>query len=268
MKIKRLYLGLMLFFLYAPIAVLIVYSFNESRSRTNWSGFTLNWYFELFRDPSIMNALATTLTVAVLSAAAATIIGTAAAVGINSMKGIKKRILLSLTNLPVVSPDIVIGVSLMVLFIYCLNVFQNWSMGYHTLLLAHIIFNVPFVILSVLPRLRQVDGNLFEAALDLGAPPVSAFIKVVLPQIMPGVITGAMLSFTLSIDDFVVSFFTAGAGTTNLSILIFTMARRGINPRINALSTIMFVVVLLLLYLISRRGAVNTKRRRKNVQST
>jgi spermidine/putrescine transport system permease protein len=258
----------MLFFLYAPIAVLIAYSFNESRSRANWSGFTLKWYFELFQDPGIMSALVTTLTVAVISAAAATVIGTAAAVGINSMKGIKKRVLLSLTNLPVVSPDIVIGVSLMVLFIYCFSLFRNWSMGYHTLLLAHIIFNVPFVILSVLPKLRQVDGNIYEAAMDLGATPVSAFVKVVLPQIMPGVITGAMLAFTLSIDDFVVSFFTAGAGTTNLSILIFTMARRGINPRINALSTIMFIVVLLLLYLISRRESVNTKRREKDVQST
>ena len=254
----------MLFFLYAPIAVLIVYSFNESKSRANWSGFTLKWYAELFRDPSITNALVTTATVAIFSAAAATVIGTAAAVGINSIKGIKKKILLNLTNIPVVSPDIVIGISLMVLFVYCFNLFRAGSMGYHTLLLAHIIFNTPFVILSVLPKLRQFDGNIYEAALDLGASPLTAFFKVMLPHIMPGVITGAMLSFTLSIDDFVVSFFTAGAGTTNLSIYIFTMARRGINPKINALSTLIFIVVLLLLYLISKRESINSKRRERN----
>jgi len=253
-KIKRLYLGLMLFFLYAPIAVLIVYSFNESRSRAHWSGLTLNWYAELFRDPNIMNALMTTLSVALFSAAAATVIGTAAAAGINSMrKGIKKRVLLSLTNIPVVSPDIVIGVSLMVLFIYSFSILGNLgNLGYHTLLLSHIIFNVPFVILSVLPKLRQFDGDLFEAALDLGATPIFTFFKVILPQIRPGVITGAMLAFTLSIDDFVVSFFTTGSGVNNLSILIYSMARRGINPKINALSTIMFVVVLLLLYVINK----------------
>jgi spermidine/putrescine transport system permease protein len=252
----------MLFFLYSPIAVLIAYSFNASRSRANWGGFTFKWYVELFRDPNIMNALITTLTVALISAFVATIIGTIAAVGINSMKkGIKKRILLGLTNIPVVSPDIVIGVSLMILFIYV------GRLGYHTLLLSHIIFNVPFVILSVLPKLRQFDGNIYEAALDLGATPVSAFLKVTLPQIMPGIITGAMLAFTLSVDDFIVSFFTAGAGETNLSILIFSMTRKGINPRINALSTIMFVVVLLMLYLINRRESKNTKRREKDVQN-
>ena len=261
-RIKHLYLALMLAFLYAPIIVLIVYSFNESRSRANWGGFTLKWYAELFQDPNIINALITTLTIALLSSAIATIIGTIAAVGINSMKkGIKKRVVLGLTNIPVVSPDIVIGVSLMILFIYI------GSLGYHTLLLAHIIFNVPFVILSVLPKLRQCDGNIYEAALDLGAKPTSAFFKVMLPQIMPGIITGAMLAFTLSIDDFIVSFFTAGAGETNLSILIFSMTRKGINPKINALSTILFVTVLLMLYLINRRESKNIKRREKDAKN-
>ncbi|MDR0198069.1 MAG: ABC transporter permease [Oscillospiraceae bacterium] len=255
----------MLFFLYSPIAVLIVYSFNESKSRANWSGFTLKWYAQLFGDPGIMNALATTLSVAALSSAAATTIGTAAAIGIDSMKGAKKRLVMGLTNIPVVIPEIVIGVSLMILFMYVCGAL-GVGMGYHTLLLAHVIFNVPFVILSVLPKLRQTDENLIEAALDLGASPSSAFFKVLLPQIMPGVITGAMLAFTLSIDDFIVSFFTAGAGTTNLSILIFSMARLGINPKINALSAIMFTVVLLLLYLINKRETINKKRREKNAQ--
>jgi spermidine/putrescine transport system permease protein len=259
-RAKQGYLGVMLFFLYAPIAVLIAYSFNTSRSRANWGGFTLRWYAELFTAPAIRDALLTTLTVGLLSALAATIIGTAVAVGLNSMRGgFGKRALLSLTNVYVVSPDIVIGISLMVLFIYGFGFLGRLldsdirPLGYHTLLLAHIIFCIPFVVLSVLPKLRQLDKNLLEAALDLGAKPLYAFMRVILPQIMPGVITGAMLAFTLSIDDFVVSFFTAGAGVTNLSILIFSMARRGINPTINALSTIMFLVVMLMLYLINRR---------------
>jgi len=250
----------MLFFLYAPIAVLIIYSFNESKSRNNWSGLTLKWYAELFRDSNIMSALVTTLTIAALSAAAATVIGTAAAIGLRYMGGIKKKLLLGLTNIPVVSPDIVIGISLMILFIYSFGLVGAAPLGYHTLLLAHIIFNVPYVILSVLPKLGQLDENIIEAALDLGATPLYAFFKVVLPHIKPGVITGAMLAFTLSIDDFVVSFFTTGAGTTNLSILIFSMARRGINPKINALSTIMFIVVILMLYLINKRDSINIKK--------
>jgi len=258
--IKKLYLGLMLFFLYSPIVVLIVYSFNESKSRANWGGFTLKWYFELFNDPSIMRALFTTLSVAVLSAAAATIIGTAAAVGIKSMRrSVGRNALLSLTNIPVVAPEIVIGVSLMILFMYCFKALDI-GLGYHTLLLAHIIFNVPFVLLSVLPKLRQMDENLIEAAHDLGASAMTAFFRVVLPIIKPGVITGAMLAFTLSIDDFVVSFFTTGASTTNLSILVFSMARRGINPKVNALSTIMFLVVMILLYFINRRDSKNLKK--------
>ena len=257
-KIKYTYFGLMLFFLYSPIVVLIVYSFNNSRSRANWNGFTFKWYIELFRDPNIMSALMTTLTIALFSAIMATIIGTMAAVGIKYMKGVKKRILLNLTNIPVVAPEIVIGISLMILFIYMFSAL-NIGLGYHTLLLSHIIFNVPFVILSVLPKLRQMDEHLIEAALDLGATPFSAFFKVTLPHIKAGIITGLMLAFTLSIDDFIISFFTAGADTTNLSILIFSMARRGINPKINALSTIMFIVVLLLLFLINKRKSANKK---------
>jgi spermidine/putrescine transport system permease protein len=166
----------MLVFLYAPIAVLVAYSFNESRSRANWGGFTLKWYVELFNNPNIINALVTTLTVAVLSAVAATVIGTSVAFGLNAMRGVRKRVLLSLTNIPVVSPDIVIGISLMVLFIYFFGVIKVGGLGYHTLLLSHIIFNIPFVILSVLPKLRQLDNNLYEAALDLGAKPVYAFV--------------------------------------------------------------------------------------------
>jgi len=261
--IKRIYqgyMGLMLFFLYAPIMVMVVLSFNYSPSRSYWGGFSLRWYQELFRDPHIAQALTNTLTIALLSALIATIIGTVAAMGINQLGQKTKSIVIGITNLPVFNPEIVTGVSLMLLFMFAIRIAGIGNLGYMTLLLAHISFNVPYVILSVMPRLRRLDGNLFEAAMDLGATPMQAFVKVILPEIRPGIITGALLAFTLSVDDFIVSFFTTGVGVSNLSILIFSMARRGVNPRINALSTLIFLVVIVLLYLISRRDAANGRR--------
>jgi len=254
-RLKKTYIGLILLFLYAPIFVLMVFSFNSSKSRSNWSGFTLDWYVQLFKDSQIMNALTNTLIIALLSALIATVIGTAAAIGLLAMKKTPRKIILTLNNLPVLNPDIVTGVSLMVLFIFVFNIFKAGSLGFMTLLLAHITFNIPYVILSVLPKLRQLDPNLYEAALDLGAKPLPAFIKVILPEIMPGVVTGWILAFTLSIDDFIISFFTTGSGVSNLSIIVFSMARRGVNPKINALSTIIFAVVMLLLYLVNIRSA-------------
>lgn len=251
--LKHLYLSLILFFLYAPIGILIFFSFNESKSRGNFSGFTLKWYSELLRDGAIMNALRYTLIIAFLSALIATILGTAAALGIHDLGKVSKKIVLNITNLPVLNPDIVTGISLAILFIFVFNALKMGSLGFTTLLLAHISFNTPYVILSVLPKLRQLDKNLYEAALDLGARPFAAFFKVILPEIMPGIITGALLSFTLSIDDFVISYFTTGSGVSNLSIVIYSMTRRGINPKINALSTLMFLVVLMLLYLVNKR---------------
>ncbi|MDR1533169.1 MAG: ABC transporter permease [Clostridiales bacterium] len=241
----------MLTFMYAPILILIIFSFNASKSRANWTGFTLNWYVELFRDPSILKALYNTITIALLSSFFATVLGTAAAVGIDALGGKAKRAVMAVTNIPVMNPDIVTGVSLMILFIFVFKFFPAMKLGYVTLLLSHIAFNTSYVILSVLPKLRHMDGNLYEAALDLGASPALGFFKVILPEIMPGVVTGAMLAFTMSIDDFVVSFFTTGSGVNNLSILIYSMARRGINPKINALSALMFIVVLTLLYLVN-----------------
>ena len=251
--IKKIYLGLVLFFLYAPIFVLTIFSFNDSKSRANWGGFTFKWYVELFNDPHIMKALSNTLLIACLSAVIATAIGTVAAVGIDVLNKRPKKIVMGLTNLPVMNPDIVTGVSLMILFIFAIRLLGLNGLGFNTLLLSHVIFNVPYVILSVMPKLRQLDGNLYEAALDLGASPFTAFLKVILPQIWPGVVTGMMLAFTLSVDDFVISFFTTGSGVSNLSIIIFSMARRGVNPKINALSTIIFAVVLILLYAINKR---------------
>ena len=261
--IKKFYLGLMLFFLYAPILVLMVFSFNESPSRAYWGGFSLHWYRELFRDPHIMQALSNTLTIALLSSIIATAIGTVAALGINSLGRKSKAVIMNITNLPVFNPEIVTGVSLMLLFVFAIRVAGFGGMGYMTLLLAHISFNVPYVILSVMPRLRLLDGNLYDAALDLGASPLQAFVQVVLPEIRPGIVTGALLAFTLSVDDFIVSFFTTGAGVSNLSIIIFSMARRGINPRINALSTLIFITVMVLLYLINWRD--NRKNNEKEI---
>ncbi|MDR2649204.1 MAG: ABC transporter permease [Clostridiales bacterium] len=253
----------MLAFMYAPIALLIVYSFNASKSRANWTGFTFDWYIALINDPEISKALYNTLTIAVLSSAISAVIGTAAAVGADAMRGIKKSLIMAVTNIPVVNPDIVTGVSLMILYIAVFRFFPGLKLGYGTLLLSHVAFNTSYIILSVLPKLRQMDDNLYEAALDLGATPAAGFFKVILPEILPGIVTGALLAFTMSLDDFVVSFFTTGSGVSNLSILIYSMARRGVNPKINALSTIMFVVVLLLLYIINRTDT--TKKKLKNL---
>ena len=252
--LKRFYLFLIFLFLYIPIITLIVFSFNDSKLRGSWNGFTLKWYALLFKDRQIMGALYNTLTIAFLSSIIATIIGTAAAIGIFKMKGFRKKLILNINYLPVLNPDIVTGIAFMSLFI-----FLKAKLGYGTMLLSHITFNIPYVILSVLPKLKQLPDNITEAAMDLGATPMYALRKIIIPQIKPGIVTGAMIAFTLSIDDFVISFFTTGSGVTNLSIVIYSMARRGINPTINALSTIMFGVVLILLLIINKRNNKEVK---------
>ncbi len=251
-KIKRIiestYLYLMFMFLYIPIVILMVFSFNEAKSRGVWGGFSFRWYIEMLNDSALMSALFTTLIVGVLSAVISCIIGTAAAIGIYGFRRKKIRnIINAVTNIPMVSSELVIGVSLMMLFI-ALNI----PSGILTMLLAHITFNIPYVILSVTPKLMQLDNNLYEAAVDLGAKPWYAFKHVVIPEIMPGIINGLLMAFTLSIDDFVISFFTTGNGVTNLSIYVYTTAKR-LNPKINALSTVMFVVIMLLLFILNKR---------------
>lgn len=261
--LKKTYVFLIFAFLYAPILVLIVFSFNESKSRGNWEGLTLKWYRELFQDRQIMSALYYTLLIAILSSVIATVIGLVASIGIFHMKKLPQSMVLNLNYIPILNPDIVTGISLMVLFIS-----MKMNLGFATMLLAHITFNIPYVILSILPKLKQMNKHLYEAALDLGASPVEAFWKVILPEIMPGIITGFLLAFTLSIDDFVISFFTTGSGVNNLSIVIFGMARRGISPKINALSTLMFLSVLILLIIVNLRMSVdNPERRGKNGRS-
>jgi len=256
--LKKLYILLMFLFLYAPIIVLIIFSFNDSRSRGTWKGFTLKWYGELFTNSEILSALYYTILIAVLSSVISTIVGTFAAIGIHGMTGYKKKAVLNLNYLPVLNPDIVTAVSLMTLF-----KFLRLEFGFVTLLLSHITFCIPYVILSVLPKLRQMNKHLPEAAMDLGATPFYALRKVVIPEIKPGIVNGALIAFTLSIDDFVISFFNKGVGVTNLSITIYSMARRGINPVINALSALMFVSLLILLIIINKKDQKNLNPKKK-----
>lgn len=247
--LTKLYMGIIFIFLYLPIIVLAVFSFNESKSRGHWTGFSLKWYIELIKDRDIQSALYYTVSIALVAAIFATVFGTIAAIGINSMKGKTKSLILNINYLPVVNPDIVTGISLMILYISF-----NITFGFKTMLISHIVFNTPYVILSILPKLKQLDVNMTEAAMDLGATPMYALRKVILPEITPGIITGFLMAFTLSIDDFIISYFTKGEGVTNLSIVIYSMARRGVKPTINALSTVMLTVVLILMILINKRS--------------
>lgn len=236
------YLVIILLFLYAPIATMMILSFNDSKSRTLWGGFTTKWYTQMFESPAIMDALYNTLLIAFISALAATILGTLAAIGISSMKRTPKNIVMGLNNIPILNSEIVTGISLMLTFIAF-----GISLGFKTILIAHITFNVPFVILSVMPKLKQTSRYTYEAALDLGAGPLQAFFKIVFPDILPGVLSGFLMGFTMSLDDFIITHFTRGAGINTLSTLIYSEVRRGIKPSMYALSTIIFVTVLALL---------------------
>ena len=245
-KLSKLYMGLVLLFLYLPIFVLIVFSFNETKSRSVFSGFTFDWYIKLFQNDLIMTSLRNTLMVSVAAAVIATILGTVAAIGINAMRKPVRNAILQVTNLPIINPEIVTGVSLMLLFVF-FAARMNFEFGFVTLLIAHITFNVPYVILNVMPKFRQMNPHLYEAAQDLGCGPVKAFFKVVLPEIMPGVLSGFLMSFTFSLDDFIISYFTSSATSQTLPITIYSMTRRKVSPEINALSTIIFVIVVIVL---------------------
>lgn len=246
--IKRFYLFIIFLFLYTPIITLMVFSFNNSKTMGKWSGFTLKWYEQLFSNQRLMSALYYTILIALLASVIATIVGTISAIAISQMKDKLKALILNINYLPVLNPDIVTGIALMSLFI-----FLNFNFGFTTMLLAHITFDIPYVILSVLPKMRQLPENTLDAAADLGATPLYTLWKVIIPQIKPGIFSGFLMAFTMSIDDFVISFFTTGPGVTNLSIEIYSMARRGIKPEINALSTLMFLTVLALLLIVNRK---------------
>ena len=250
--LSRLFNGLVFLFLYLPIVVLIIFSFNDSKSRTVWSGFSFHWYTELFHDEEILSAFSTTLTVSVLASVIATIVGTAAAIGFFSMKRRPRNLLMAINNIPMTNADIITGVSLMLLFVFTGNLL-GFSLGFGTLLVAHITFNIPYVVLAVMPKLRQLDPNLGEAAMDLGATPWQAFWKVLMPELRPGIFNGLLIAFTLSIDDFVISYFTAGSEVSTLAMQIYAMTRKRISPEVNALSTILFLTVLILLIIVNLR---------------
>lgn len=245
-KFAKVYLALVMMFLYVPIFVLIVFSFNTTKSRSVMSGFTFDWYIKLFKNEIIMSSLMNTIIIAVLASIVSTILGTAAAVGIKNMKKVPKAIVLNITNFPIINPEIVTGVSLMLLFVF-FAARMNFEFGFVTLLIAHITFDVPYVILNVMPKLNQMDPFLYEAAQDLGCNPFKAFFKVVLPEIMPGVVSGFLISFTFSLDDFIISYFTCGSSMQTLPVTIYSMTRRKVSPEINALSTIIFLTVVVIL---------------------
>ncbi len=245
-KLSYLYVTLVLLFLYVPIFVLIVFSFNETKSRSVFSGFTLDWYIRLFNNDLIIKSLINTLIIAVLTSIISTVLGTLAAIGINSMRKVPKAVVMNITNMPIINPEIVTGVSLMLLFVF-FAARMNLEFGFVTLLIAHITFDVPYVILNIMPKFKQMDPHLYEAAQDLGCSPFMAFRKVILPEIMPGIVSGFLMAFTYSLDDFVISYFTSGSTSQTLPITIYSMTRRKISPEINALSTLIFVAVVVIL---------------------
>ena len=249
------YIWILLILLYAPLVFISIFSFTESKVLGNWTGFSTRLYTNLFTgnmqgSSSLISAVENTLLIALLSALVSMLLGTIAAIGIHNLAGRKKQAVTFLNNIPMINPDVITGVSLFLLF-----VFLHISQGYLTVILAHISFGTPYVVLSVLPKLRQMNPNIYEAALDLGCTPMQAVWKVILPEIMPGVITGALLAFTMSLDDFIISYFTSYTDK-NLSMVIYSAARKGIEPSIYALSTIMFLVVLSLLLIINKRGSL------------
>ena len=255
--LKGLYLTLIVLFLYLPIGTLMVLSFNSGKTMNAWTGFSLDWYEEMFQSQQIMEALKNTLTIAFWAATIATVIGVAACVGLNSMREKSRSLLLGLNNIPLLNADIVTGISLMLSFLLF-----GISLNYGTVLFAHITFCIPYVILSVMPKFRQLQNHTYEAALDLGASPVYAFFKIVLPDIMPGVISGFLLSFTMSVDDFVITHFTRGVGINTLSTLIYSQVKVGIRPTLYALSTVIFVTVLIILIVVN---IISNKKEEKRI---
>ena len=248
-KLEKIYMALIFILLYAPIVTLVVLSFNDSKTRAKWGGFTLHWYRSLFANTEIMNALYTTLIIALLASAIATVLGTLACIGINSMSKKSRTVFMGITNIPMLNGEIVMGISLMLLFVAYqrfaahTDLLPDSIMGLPTLLIAHIAFNVPYVIFNVSPKLKQLDIKLYEAALDLGCDPKQAFFKVILPEISPAILSAFLICLTYSIDDFMISYFNCGTVET-LPIAIYSMTRKKVSPEIYALSTIMFVVIL------------------------
>lgn len=255
---SKIYLALVYLFLYAPIFVLIVFSFNDTKSKSHFTGFSLRWYEELFENEMIMSSLLNTLVLALISSIIATLIGTLAAIGIYSMKKRARSAIMAVTNMPMVNPEVVTGISMMLLFVFVASIFDI-QQGFYSVLIAHITFNLPYVILSVLPKLYQVNINTFEAALDLGCTPRQAFFKVIIPEIMPGIFSGFLMAVTLSLDDFLISYFTSGSDFQTLPVTIYSMLKKQVPPSLNALSALLFLAVLIIL-LISNISAIRKEK--------
>lgn len=255
---SQFYLFLVMVFFYLPIIYVVIFSFNNSKSLTNFTGFSLEWYVKMFNDRYMMESIYYTVIIAVLATAISTVVGTIAAIGLSKSKRLVRDIVLQINDLPMLNPDIVTAIGMM-LFFTSLNI----TTGFTTMLLAHIAFCTPYVILSIMPKLRSLDNNLAEAALDLGATPWQALIKVIVPQIMPGIISGALIAFTMSFDDFIISFFTTGPGVNNISIYVYTMYKR-INPSINALSAIIVFVITFVLLLVNVIPMIKERGKKKN----
>ena len=251
--VSRIYMALVFVFLYAPIAVMMVFSFNSTTSTYQMEGFSTYWWKEMFADTAAMNAMKNTIILAICTAVAAGIIGVMAAVGLFLSKNkLYKRAMMNVTNIPMMNPEIVTGVSMMLLFVFAGTlVHKSQVLGFGTLLIAHITFCLPYVILNVMPKLRQFDSSVYEAAVDLGCKPFRAFFKVVMPEIMSGIVTGCVMSFTMSLDDFIISYFTNGPSFQTLPIYIFSLTKKRVKPDMFALSTLMFVVILVLLVLMN-----------------
>ena len=245
---SKIYTALIMLFLFAPIAILLLFSFNETKSLSVFSGFSLKWYRELFRDGDTLESLKNTLILACSSSVIATVMGTAAAVGIHRMRPRLRSLVLTVTNIPMTNPDIITGISLMLMFVFIGGrLGLSSSLSFWTMLMSHVTFCLPYVILQVLPKLRQMDPALPEAAMDLGCTPMQAFFKAELPEILPGIVTGLIMAFTLSLDDFVISYFTQGNGFQPLPIRIYNMTKKTVTPKMYALATIIFFVILALL---------------------
>lgn len=254
---SSIFMGFMMVFLYAPILYTIIFSFNAGKSLTKFTGFSLKWYEKMFANKTMMEALFYTIACAVIATIVSTIVGTITAIGLSKSKKVVKNVVEQVNQLPIMNPEIVTAIGLLMLFS-----FAHIEKGFFTMLLAHIMFCIPYVILSVMPKLRSLNPNLAEAAMDLGCTPFQALTKVIVPQCMPGIISGALIAFTMSFDDFVISYFVTGNGVSNISILVYTESRR-VNPSINALSTLIVLIITVSLVLLNVIPALAAKKQKK-----
>ena len=256
---SKIFMALLTIFFYAPIVYIIIFSFNDSRSLTSFAGFSLRWYEKMFNNRAMLESIGYTIVIAILATIISTIVGTITAIGLSKSRPILKKTVEQINNLPIMNPEILTAIGLL-MFFSALGV----KKGFATLLIAHVMFCIPYVMLSVTPKIRSLPPNIAEAAMDLGATPWQALIKVIVPQIMPGIISGALIAFTMSFDDFIISYFVTGNGVSNISILVYTMSKR-VNPSINALSTLVIFIITMVLIIVNIIPLLRERRRKRRV---